>query len=108
MRQVADVDRIRRFMQVFGAAAEVATRVYFTGGATAGVRTAGVVADFVQATREVEGAAEAYLQGVLPAVVVEDKPPAVEDKPYKRTKDKNRHRIEDEVSVHPKALTSEP
>ncbi len=35
MRQVADVDRIRRFMQVFGAAAEVATRVYFTGGATA-------------------------------------------------------------------------
>ncbi len=35
MRQVADVDRIRRFMQVFGAAADVATRVYFTGGATA-------------------------------------------------------------------------
>jgi chromosome segregation protein len=36
------------------------------------VRTSGVVADFVEASREVEGAAEAYLQGVLPAVVVED------------------------------------
>jgi len=47
-------------------------RLLLTGGATAGVRTAGVVADFVQASREVEGAAEAYLQGVLPAVVVED------------------------------------
>ena len=35
MRQVADAERIRRFMQEFGAAAEVATRVYFTGGATA-------------------------------------------------------------------------
>ena len=35
MRQVADLERIRRFMQAFGAAAEVATRVYFTGGATA-------------------------------------------------------------------------
>ncbi len=35
MRQVADVDRIRRFIHVFGAAADVATRIYFTGGATA-------------------------------------------------------------------------
>ena len=35
MRQVADAERIRRFMQAFGSAAEVATRVYFTGGATA-------------------------------------------------------------------------
>jgi hypothetical protein len=35
MREVADVERIRRFMRAFGAAAEVATRVYFTGGATA-------------------------------------------------------------------------
>ena len=35
MRDVADAERIRRFMQVFGAAAEVPTRVYFTGGATA-------------------------------------------------------------------------
>jgi chromosome segregation protein len=30
------------------------------------------VADFVEASRDVEGAAEAYLQGFLPAVVVED------------------------------------
>jgi hypothetical protein len=35
MRELADAERIRRFMQVFGAAADVATRVYFTGGATA-------------------------------------------------------------------------
>lgn len=35
MREVADLERIRRFMQALGAAAEVATRVYFTGGATA-------------------------------------------------------------------------
>ncbi len=35
MREVADAARIRRFMQAFGAAAEVVTRVYFTGGATA-------------------------------------------------------------------------
>jgi hypothetical protein len=35
MREIADVDRIRRFMREFGAAADVPTRVYFTGGATA-------------------------------------------------------------------------
>jgi chromosome segregation protein len=47
-------------------------RLLLTSGAGAGVRTSGVVADFVEASREVEAAAEAYLQGVLPAVVVED------------------------------------
>ncbi len=47
-------------------------RLLLTAGATAGVRTTGVVADFVEASRDVEAAAEAYLQGVLPAVVVED------------------------------------
>ena len=35
MRQVADLERIRRFMRAFGEAADVPTRVYFTGGATA-------------------------------------------------------------------------
>ena len=35
MREVADVDRIRRFMRALGAEADVPTRVYFTGGATA-------------------------------------------------------------------------
>lgn len=35
MRQVADLDRIRRFMRAVGRAAPVATRLYFTGGATA-------------------------------------------------------------------------
>lgn len=35
MREIADAGRIRRFMRVFGAAAQVPTRVYFTGGATA-------------------------------------------------------------------------
>lgn len=47
-------------------------RLLLTAGGNAGVRTVGVVADFVEASREVEAAAEAYLQGVLPAVVVED------------------------------------
>src|SRR5262245_35590912 len=47
-------------------------RLLLTAGPAAGVRIAGVVADFVEASREVEGAAEAYLQGFLPAVVVED------------------------------------
>ena len=47
-------------------------RLLLTAGAKAGVRTSGVVADFVQASREIEGAAESYLQGLLPAVVVED------------------------------------
>jgi hypothetical protein len=35
MREIADAERIRRFMRAFGAAADIATRVYFTGGATA-------------------------------------------------------------------------
>ena len=35
MREVADIERIRRFMRAFGAAADVPTHVYFTGGATA-------------------------------------------------------------------------
>jgi chromosome segregation protein len=47
-------------------------RLLLTAGGGVGVRTGGVVADFVEASREVESAAEAYLQGVLPAVVVED------------------------------------
>ena len=47
-------------------------RLLLTAGGGAGVRTAGVVADFMQAADDVEGAAEAYLQSVLPAVVVED------------------------------------
>ena len=44
----------------------------FVSGSAAGVRTSGVVADFVEAGREVESAAEMYLTGLLPAVVVED------------------------------------
>jgi hypothetical protein len=35
MREIADLERIRRFMRAFGAAADITTRVYFTGGATA-------------------------------------------------------------------------
>ncbi len=35
MREVADADRIYRFMRALGAEADVPTRVYFTGGATA-------------------------------------------------------------------------
>jgi len=43
------------------------------GAASAsGIRTRGVVADYVQASPHVEGAAEHYLRGLLPAVIVED------------------------------------
>src|SRR5262249_59187319 len=35
MREVADCDRIRRFMRAVGARTHEDTRVYFTGGATA-------------------------------------------------------------------------
>ena len=35
MRELADLDRIRRFMRAVGRAAPVETRLYFTGGATA-------------------------------------------------------------------------
>ncbi len=35
MRQLADSDRIRRFMRLLGAEAREPSRVYFTGGATA-------------------------------------------------------------------------
>lgn len=35
MRQLADADRIRRFMRALGAEAAVEARVYLTGGATA-------------------------------------------------------------------------
>jgi chromosome segregation protein len=54
------------------AGASDGVRLLLTAGGNAGVRTVGVVADFVDASREIEEAAEAYLQGVLPAVVVED------------------------------------
>jgi hypothetical protein len=35
MRELADADRIGRFMRALGARADVPSRVYFTGGATA-------------------------------------------------------------------------
>lgn len=35
MRNIADADRIRRFMRALAQAAEAKARVYFTGGATA-------------------------------------------------------------------------
>lgn len=35
MRQVADADRIHRFMRALGAEADQEARIYFTGGATA-------------------------------------------------------------------------
>jgi len=35
MREIADAARIRRFMRALGAEADAATRLYFTGGATA-------------------------------------------------------------------------
>jgi hypothetical protein len=35
MREVADVDRIHRFMRALGTDVHIAARIYFTGGATA-------------------------------------------------------------------------
>ncbi|MBI2123007.1 MAG: hypothetical protein HYT96_02480 [Armatimonadetes bacterium] len=35
MREIADADRIRRLMRALGAEADIETRIYFTGGATA-------------------------------------------------------------------------
>jgi chromosome segregation protein len=43
-----------------------------TAGRSQGLRTHGVVADFLEAHRDVEGAAEAYLGALLPAVILED------------------------------------
>ena len=37
----------------------------------AGIRTRGVVADYIEASREIEGAAEGYLHALLPTVVVD-------------------------------------
>jgi chromosome segregation protein len=42
-----------------------------SSGAGSGIRTAGVVADYVEANREIEGAAERYLHWLLPTVVLE-------------------------------------
>lgn len=47
-------------------------RVLLTSGSAAGVRTLGVVADYVVAGEDIEAAAEMYLDGLLPAVVLED------------------------------------
>jgi chromosome segregation protein len=47
-------------------------RALLTKGTSAGIRTGGVVADWVEAPREVEGAVELYLQALLPTVVLED------------------------------------
>ena len=52
-------------------------KLLLTSGPAAGVRSGGVVADFVEASREIEGPAEAYLNGILPAVVVEEDADAV-------------------------------
>lgn len=47
-------------------------RMLLTDGETSGLRTHGVIADFVEAGREIEGVAESYLQSLLPAVIVDD------------------------------------
>jgi len=47
-------------------------RALLTSGPAAGVQPLGVVADFVQAGRDVESAAEGYLQSFLPTVIVAD------------------------------------
>jgi chromosome segregation protein len=47
-------------------------RALLSSGPAAGVQPLGVVADFVQAGRDVESAAEGYLQSFLPTVIVSD------------------------------------
>jgi chromosome segregation protein len=47
-------------------------RAILGAGSGSGVRAQGVVADFVEAQPEFEAAAESYLQGLLPAIIVED------------------------------------
>jgi chromosome segregation protein len=47
-------------------------RMLLSEGPSIGLRTHGVVADYVEAGRDIEAAAEAYLQAVLPTVIVED------------------------------------
>jgi chromosome segregation protein len=47
-------------------------KIVLAAGERAGIRALGVVADYVEATREVEGAAECYLGTWLPTVIVED------------------------------------
>ncbi len=47
-------------------------RMLLTTGSAAGMKTHGVVADYVEAGKDIEAAAEVYLQGVLPAVILED------------------------------------
>jgi len=46
-------------------------RKLLASAASREIRVHGVVADYVEASREVEGAAEGYLQALLPAVIVE-------------------------------------
>jgi len=47
-------------------------RVVLAEGAGAGVRTHGVVADYIEAGPEIESMAESYLEAFLPTVLVED------------------------------------
>ena len=51
-------------------------RILLSSGSSAGVNPVGVVADFLEAGRQLEGAAEVYLQDLLPTVVLEDDPAA--------------------------------
>ncbi len=54
------------------AAVSDGVRLLLGEGASSGLATGGVVADYLEASREVEEAAEAYLQPLLPAVLVEE------------------------------------
>ena len=54
------------------AGASDGVRTLLASGSHLGVRTRGVVADFIQASSSIEQAAEGYLSGLLPTVVLED------------------------------------
>jgi chromosome segregation protein len=46
-------------------------KTLLAAGAEAGIRTSGVVADYVEASREIEGTAEGYLHALLPTVILD-------------------------------------
>jgi chromosome segregation protein len=53
------------------AGASDGVKTLLSAGSASGIRTRGVVADYVEASRDVEGAAERYLHWLLPTVVLD-------------------------------------
>ena len=73
-REQASSSRLRTLEDVSTRFAGVSdgVRMLLTSGREQGLRTHGVIADFVEAGQDVEGLAETYLAALLPAVILED------------------------------------